>query len=238
MASPTKSSTGTISWCCRCETGPIRGPALRGRPGSVTLLPHELVVDRRGESPLRRASAVDEEREVGEAGSPRPQRPRIPDPAGRAAGGRRGLTPPERRGLHSPAMSGVSELGRRAQAAARVLGSASTAERNAALLAAADLLVDRTDDLLAANRVDVESAEAGGMEPGPLDRLRLTDARIASMADGLRRSPRCPTPSARSSTAGADPTACASNSVGCPSVWSRSSTRTGPTSPVTPPASA
>ncbi len=80
----------------------------------------------------------------------------------------------------------VPELGQRAQAAARVLASASTAEKDAALLAAAELLVERRGELLAANRLDLDAAEAAGMEPGPLDRLRLTDARIAGMADGLR----------------------------------------------------
>jgi len=82
--------------------------------------------------------------------------------------------------------SAVSDLGRRARAAAATLASASTAEKNAALLAAADLMVERTTELLAANAVDVEAAAAGGMEAGPLDRLRLTEARIEAMAQGLR----------------------------------------------------
>ena len=43
-------------------------------------------------------------------------------------------------------------------------------------------------------RVDLEAAEAGGMEPGPLDRLRLTDARLAGMADGLRTVAALPDP--------------------------------------------
>lgn len=80
----------------------------------------------------------------------------------------------------------VAELGQRAKAAAAVLGSASTAAKDAALLAAADLLEQRSAELLAANRLDVEAAEAAGLEPGPLDRLRLTEARITGMADGLR----------------------------------------------------
>ncbi len=80
----------------------------------------------------------------------------------------------------------VSELGRRAKAAASRLARASTAEKNAALLAAADLLLDRAGEILAANEADVAAAEADGMEAGPLDRLRLTDARIAGMAEGLR----------------------------------------------------
>jgi glutamate-5-semialdehyde dehydrogenase len=88
----------------------------------------------------------------------------------------------------------VPELGRRAQAAARILASASTADKNTALLAAADLLVERGPDLHAANRLDLDAAEADGMEPGPLDRLRLTEARIAGMADGLRAVAALPDP--------------------------------------------
>jgi glutamate-5-semialdehyde dehydrogenase len=88
----------------------------------------------------------------------------------------------------------VRELGRRAQAAARVLASASTADKDAALLGAADLLIERAGDLLAANRLDVEAGEADGMDAGPLDRLRLTEARIAGMADGLRAVAALPDP--------------------------------------------
>src|SRR4051794_32206474 len=82
--------------------------------------------------------------------------------------------------------SAVSELGRRARIAPAPFAPASPAGKNAALLAAADLMVERTAELLAANAVDVETAASGGMEPGPLDRLRLTEARIEAMAQGLR----------------------------------------------------
>jgi glutamate-5-semialdehyde dehydrogenase len=88
----------------------------------------------------------------------------------------------------------VAELGRRAKAAKAALASASTADKDAALLAAADLLEQRSADLLAANAADVEAAEAAGLEAGPLDRLRLTDARIAGMADGLRAVAALPDP--------------------------------------------
>ena len=80
----------------------------------------------------------------------------------------------------------VSELGGRAKRASRRLARASTEEKDAALLTAADLLLERAPDLLAANAADLESAEAGGMEAGPLDRLRLTDARLDGMSAGLR----------------------------------------------------
>jgi glutamate-5-semialdehyde dehydrogenase len=83
--------------------------------------------------------------------------------------------------------SSVADLGRRAQAAARRLATASTAEKDAALLAGADLLVARRADILAANATDVARAEAAGTAPTVVDRLRLTEARIESMAGGLRQ---------------------------------------------------
>jgi glutamate-5-semialdehyde dehydrogenase len=88
----------------------------------------------------------------------------------------------------------VADLGRRAKAASRLLATASTAAKDAALHQAADLLTQRAGDILAANAADLEVAAAGGMEPGPLDRLRLTDARIAGMASGLRQVAALPDP--------------------------------------------
>ena len=88
----------------------------------------------------------------------------------------------------------VTQLGRRSRLASRRLASASTAEKDAALLTAADLLVERTPEILAANAADTEHAADGGMEPGPLDRLRLTAGRIAGMADGLRKVAALPDP--------------------------------------------
>jgi len=80
----------------------------------------------------------------------------------------------------------IAELGRRAKAASRVLATAPTEAKDAALLTAADLLVERSADVLAANAVDVERAEAGGTSATVVDRLRLTEARIEAMAAGLR----------------------------------------------------
>src|SRR5262249_7048986 len=88
----------------------------------------------------------------------------------------------------------VSELGRRAKAASAALARASAADKNAALLAAADLLTQRSGDVLAANEADLAAAAAGGMDAGPLDRLRLTDDGLAGMADGCRDAARLPDP--------------------------------------------
>jgi glutamate-5-semialdehyde dehydrogenase len=84
-------------------------------------------------------------------------------------------------------MSAVSDLGARAKAASRVLATASTEAKDATLLAAADLLVERTDDLLDANAADVEREQAAGASATVIDRLRLTAARVDGMAGGLRQ---------------------------------------------------
>ncbi|MDQ4098049.1 MAG: glutamate-5-semialdehyde dehydrogenase [Actinomycetota bacterium] len=81
----------------------------------------------------------------------------------------------------------LQELGRRAKAASRLLGTTSTAVKDAALLGAADLLVERTVDILQANAADVAAAEAAGVTASVVDRLRLTPLRIEGMAGGLRQ---------------------------------------------------
>ena len=81
----------------------------------------------------------------------------------------------------------LAELGRRVKRASRVLATASSATKDAVLLAAADLLVDRSQAILGANAEDVARAEAQGT-PAPLvDRLRLSPSRIEGMAGGLRQ---------------------------------------------------
>src|SRR6185436_12334465 len=91
-------------------------------------------------------------------------------------------------------MTAVEDLGRRAKAASRILGTASTPSKNAALLTAADLLLERAAEIQAANTLDLEAAAAAGMEASPLDRLRLTDARLEGMANGLRTVAALPDP--------------------------------------------
>jgi glutamate-5-semialdehyde dehydrogenase len=81
----------------------------------------------------------------------------------------------------------IAELGARAKAASRVLAGASTDVKDAALLAAADLLLDRHAEILASNEQDVAAAEAAETPATVVDRLRLSDARLQSMADGLRK---------------------------------------------------
>ena len=83
-------------------------------------------------------------------------------------------------------MGSVEELGKRAKAASRVLATAPTPAKNAALLTAADLLLERAAEIQGANEADLDAAGNAGMAAGPLDRLKLTDTRLAGMANGLR----------------------------------------------------
>ncbi|MGH9187125.1 MAG: glutamate-5-semialdehyde dehydrogenase, partial [Acidimicrobiales bacterium] len=80
----------------------------------------------------------------------------------------------------------LSDLGRRAKAASRALATATTEAKDAALRTAADLLVGRAREILDANIDDVARAQEQGVSGTVVDRLRLTEARIEAMAEGLR----------------------------------------------------
>ena len=81
-----------------------------------------------------------------------------------------------------------------AKKAASKLAVTSTAVKNKALLAMAQALLDKQEEILAANAVDMENAAAKGMKSSMLDRLKLTEARIEGMADGLRQVANLPDP--------------------------------------------
>ncbi|KRB21017.1 MULTISPECIES: glutamate-5-semialdehyde dehydrogenase [Mesorhizobium] len=80
----------------------------------------------------------------------------------------------------------MADIGRRARAAARPLAIATTAAKNAALLAMADALLAREQDILDANAIDVSNGEESGLSASFMDRLKLNPARIRAMADGIR----------------------------------------------------
>lgn len=77
-------------------------------------------------------------------------------------------------------------LGVRAKRASRQLATASTGQKNAALLAGAGALEINTDTILAANEHDVVRAQSDGVSATVIDRLRLDATRVQAMADGLR----------------------------------------------------
>ncbi|MDG2175562.1 MAG: glutamate-5-semialdehyde dehydrogenase [Gammaproteobacteria bacterium] len=81
----------------------------------------------------------------------------------------------------------MQELGLQARAASRVMAAAETKIKNAALLAAMDVIDSTRADLAAANARDLKAGEEKGLEPAMLDRLELTDARIEAMIEGLRQ---------------------------------------------------
>jgi glutamate-5-semialdehyde dehydrogenase len=85
-------------------------------------------------------------------------------------------------------------LGVQARAAARVMAAADAGTKDAALLAIAATLEQRADQLRAANRIDLENGRARGLDDALLDRLELTEPRIAAMAEGLRQIAALPDP--------------------------------------------
>ncbi|RWO86857.1 glutamate-5-semialdehyde dehydrogenase [Mesorhizobium sp.] len=80
----------------------------------------------------------------------------------------------------------MADIGRRARAAARPLAIATTAAKNAALLAMAEAIVAREQDILDANAIDVSNGQEPGLSASFMDRLKLDPARIRAMADGIR----------------------------------------------------
>jgi len=88
----------------------------------------------------------------------------------------------------------MNELGRHAKAASRVLMSASTADKNTALIAIAEAIVGRQADLIAENKKDLDAGRARGLSAALMDRLELNAERIESMADGLRQVAALPDP--------------------------------------------
>ncbi len=81
----------------------------------------------------------------------------------------------------------TEKMGLAAKAAERILGVADTNTKNKALEAMADALEANADKIISANEADLANGASSGMKESLLDRLRLTSARIAGMADGIRQ---------------------------------------------------
>lgn len=88
----------------------------------------------------------------------------------------------------------VRAAARRARVAAGVLSGASTDLKNEALNAIADALIENEENIVAANKVDLERGEASGLPSGMLDRLMLNTERIQEIADALRELVALPDP--------------------------------------------
>ncbi|WP_372993792.1 glutamate-5-semialdehyde dehydrogenase [Sulfitobacter sp.] len=79
----------------------------------------------------------------------------------------------------------VGDLGQRAKAAARDLAMATADQRNLALKEAAAALRARTSEILAANAKDLDSIKDSGKDAAFVDRLALSEDRVAAMADAV-----------------------------------------------------
>jgi glutamate-5-semialdehyde dehydrogenase len=88
----------------------------------------------------------------------------------------------------------MREVGQAARAAARELALAPAAQKNEALHAAAAALRTATGEILAANTRDLAAAEQAGRAGAFLDRLRLDEARVAAIAQGLEEIAALPDP--------------------------------------------
>ena len=84
--------------------------------------------------------------------------------------------------------------GQAARRAARPVARLSTEVKNRVLLTLAGLLESAAEETLAANAADYAEAQAGGMDAAMLDRLLLTEARLAGIAADLRRVVALPDP--------------------------------------------
>src|SRR5690625_1630217 len=74
-----------------------------------------------------------------------------------------------------------------AKKASAKLISLTTEQKNDALHKMADLLIKRTEEIITANKKDLQRGEEAGLSPALLDRLALDEERIEAMADGLKQ---------------------------------------------------
>ena len=85
-------------------------------------------------------------------------------------------------------------LGEKARKASRIIASADTQTKNAALTAIADELAAKKSEIIAANQIDVKDATQRGLTDALIDRLTLSNATIASMGEGLIQISKLPDP--------------------------------------------
>lgn len=84
-------------------------------------------------------------------------------------------------------MNELIEKGRRAKEASYILMNVGSTEKNNALNLMADKLIEHIEEIIKANKKDLEKACEKGTSKAMLDRLYLNESRIEAMADGLRQ---------------------------------------------------
>ena len=91
-------------------------------------------------------------------------------------------------------MTELERMGEQAVKAKYALAALTEEEKNRALRLSADMLLKRQEEILSANREDLEAGRAAGMPDGLLDRLALNESRIRAMAEGLSQIADLPDP--------------------------------------------
>lgn len=88
----------------------------------------------------------------------------------------------------------LTEIGKKAKKAERILTSASTDIKNAALMGIADALRNKSSLIIDANRVDLDNGKEAGLTQSLLDRLALSTDRIEGIARGCEEVAALPDP--------------------------------------------
>ncbi len=104
-------------------------------------------------------------------------------------------------------MTTLEQMGAKAKDASIFLMTAGS-KKDIALGAIADALCKNCEEILAANKIDLENGEKSGLTASLLDRLRLSEERINGMADGVRQVAALPDPVEEFLTAEPSKTAC------------------------------
>ncbi|MFB0527804.1 MAG: glutamate-5-semialdehyde dehydrogenase [bacterium] len=82
-------------------------------------------------------------------------------------------------------MKEMEKMAKRAKLAANAMANLSPSSKNRALLAMAEAIEERAEDIKSKNRIDLKEAKEAALTPALIDRLTLNDNRIKNMAKGL-----------------------------------------------------
>jgi len=77
--------------------------------------------------------------------------------------------------------------GKLAKSASYELLKTDTKTKNTALIAIADALLEHSNEIIQANKLDIENAKTNGIKKAMIDRLLLDESRIRAMSDGVRQ---------------------------------------------------
>ncbi len=96
--------------------------------------------------------------------------------------------------MATDAVTTMTTLGKQAKEAAKAMRMADTSAKNRALQLAAAVIRREMTEILAANAMDMQAAEASGLDAALKDRLLLNGDRVDAMAEGLEQVAALPDP--------------------------------------------